>query len=63
MTHGITASPASPSCRAIHRTVASYALPINIEDVRTTGESSVPHSRIVLIPISSPYPFRMWVAA
>ena len=54
VTQGITDSPASPSCRAIHRTVASYALPISSDDVRTIGDSRMPHSRIELIPISSP---------
>jgi hypothetical protein len=54
VTQGITDSPASPSCRAIQRTVASYALPISSDDVRTIGDPRMPHSRIELIPISSP---------
>ncbi len=31
--------------------------------MRTIGDSRMPHSRIALIPISSPYPLRMCVAA
>jgi hypothetical protein len=38
-------------------------LPIRSDDVRTIGDSRMPHSRIELIPISSPYPLRMWVPA
>ena len=48
---------------AIHATAASKALPICCELVSTMGLSRMPHSSIELMPISSPYPFRIWVAA
>ena len=43
--------------------MASYAFPIARLDVRTIGDIKTPHSVIWLIPINSPYPLRMWVAA
>ena len=63
VTTGMISSPATGFFAAIQWTAASKALPISSELVSTIGLSRIPHSRIVLMPTSSPYPFRICVAA
>ena len=54
VTQGMTASPAPASRDPIHFTADSYTPPISMDEVSRIGLSRIPHSRIVLIPISSP---------
>ena len=55
VTQGMTASSPAPASRdPIHFTADSYTPPISIDEVSRIGLSRIPHSRIVLMPISSP---------